>query len=235
LNCHKAKNITCAKKGKAPLQASGEVKSATAPTKPSADPDAMDIDAVYLNVAASILTLAQNAKWKELMKDRCYTCGDRTHCSKDCGVRKDRKPCGHCEGKGHTKAVCLRCYAGLAPGPAPKRSEKPSCRAAIGPLEDDKDQPFDLGVSPDTSDSASATAGNDNKTALKLGASTSGKKNKNKNKAVVESSEPGKLRPMFLNTSPDNLRARLACMMATNQELLENLKVAQAATVDPGF
>jgi hypothetical protein len=62
LNCCEAKNITCAKKGKAPLQASGEAKSATAPTKPSADPDTMDIDAMYLNVAALILTLAQNTK-----------------------------------------------------------------------------------------------------------------------------------------------------------------------------
>jgi hypothetical protein len=158
LNRREAENITRAKKGKAPLQASGDAKSATAPTKPSADPDAMDVDAVYLSVAASILNSAQNAKWKEIMKDRCYACGDKTHRSKECSVRKDRKPCGHCEGKGHTRAVCLRRYAGLAAGPAPKRSEKPSRRAAVGRLEDDEDQPFDLGVSPDASDSASAAA-----------------------------------------------------------------------------
>jgi hypothetical protein len=232
LNRREAENITRAKKGKAPLQASGEAKSATTPTKPSADPDAMDVDAVYLSVAASILTSAQNAKWKELMKDRCYACGDRTHRSKECGVRKDRKPCGHCEGKGHTKAVCLRRYAGLAPGPPPKRSEKPSRRAAGGRLEDDEDQPFDLGVSPDASDSASAAASDDDEPLLKLGALTSGKKKKNKKKAAVESSEPGELRPMFLDASPDDLRAQLARVMATNQELLENLKVAQAAAVD---
>jgi hypothetical protein len=235
LNRRKAENITCAKKGKAPLQASGEAKLVTTPTKPSADPDTMDVDAVYLSVAASILTLAQNAKWREIMKDRCYACGDRTHCSKECGVRKDRKPCGHCEGKGHTKAVCLRCYAGLAPGPAPKCSEKPSRRAAVGRLEDDEDQPFDLGVSPDALDSASAAAGDDDKPLLKLGASTSGKKKKNKKKAVVESSEPSELQPMFLDALPDDLRAQLARMMATNQELLKNLKVVQAAAVDSGF
>jgi hypothetical protein len=62
LNRRKAKNITRAKKGKAPLQASGEAKSATALTKPSADPDAMDLNAVYLSVAASILTSTQNTK-----------------------------------------------------------------------------------------------------------------------------------------------------------------------------
>jgi hypothetical protein len=239
LNRREAENITCAKKGKAPLQASGDAKSATAPTKPSANPDAMDVDAVYLSVAASILTSVQNAKWKEIMKDRCYACGDRTHHSKECGVRKDHKPCGHCEGKGHTKAVCLCRYAGLAAGPAPKRSEKPSRRAAVGRLEDNEDQPFDLGVSPDASDSASAAAGDDDELLLKLGASTSGKKKKNKKKVAVESSEPGELRPMFLNASPDDLRAQLARVMATNQELLENLKVAQAAAMDaatdPGF
>jgi hypothetical protein len=234
LNRREAENITRAKKGKAPLQASREAKLATAPTKPSADPDAMDVNAVYLSVTASILTSAQNAKWKEIMKDRCYVCSDRTHHSKECGVRKDRKPCNHCEGKGHTKAVCLRCYAGLAPGPAPKRSKKPSCRAAVSRLEDNEDQPFNLGVSPDVLDSASAAAGDDNKPLLKLGALTSGKK-KNKKKAVVKSSEPGELQPMFLNASPDDLRAQLARMMATNQELLKNLKVAQAAAVDPGF
>jgi hypothetical protein len=232
LNRREAENITCAKKGKAPLQASGEAKLATAPTKPSADPDAMDVNAVYLSVAASILTSAQNANWKELMKDRCYACSDRTHRSKECGVRKDRKPCGHCEGKGHTKAVCLRRYAGLAPGPTPKHSKKPSRRAAVGHLEDNKDQPFDLGVSPDALDNASATAGDDNEPLLKLGALTSGKKKKNKKKAAVESSEPGELQPMFLDASPDNLRTQLARVMATNQELLENLKVAQAAAVD---
>jgi hypothetical protein len=37
---------------------------------------------------------------------------------------------------------------------------------------------------------------------------------------------------MFLDASPDNLCAQLARVMATNQELLENLKVAQAAAVD---
>jgi hypothetical protein len=126
LNRREAENITRAKKGKTPLQASGEAKSATAPTKPSANPDAMDVDAVYLSVAASILTLAQNAKWKELMKDRCYACGDRTHRSKECGVQKDRKPCGHCEGKGHTKAVCLRRYAGLAAGPPQNAPRSPA-------------------------------------------------------------------------------------------------------------
>jgi hypothetical protein len=150
-------------------------------------------------------------------------------------VRKDHKPCGHCEGKGHTKAVCLRRYAGLAPGPAPKCSEKPSHRAAVARLKDNKDQPFDLRVSPDASDSASAAASDNDEPLLKLGALTSGKKNKNKKKAAAESTEPGELRPMFLNASPDNLRAQLARMMATNQELLENLKVAQAAAVDPGF
>jgi hypothetical protein len=232
LNRREAENITRAKKGKAPLQASGDTKSATAPTKPSADPDAMDVDAVYLSVAASILNSAQNAKWKEIMKDRCYACGDKTHRSKECSVRKDRKPCGHCEGKGHTRAVCLRRYAGLPTGPAPKRSEKPSRRAAVGRLEDDEDQPFDLGVSPDASDSASAAAGDDDEPLLKLGASTSGKKKKNKKKPAVESSEPGELRPMFLDASPDDLRAQLARVMAANQELLENLKVAQAAAVD---
>jgi hypothetical protein len=235
LNRRKAKNITCAKKGKAPLQASGEAKSATALTKPSADPDTMDVDTVYLNVAASILTSAQNAKWKELMKDRCYACGDRAHRSKECGVQKDRKPCGHCEGKGHTKAVCLHRYAGLAPGPAPKRSEKPSRRAAVGCLEDDEDQPFDLGVSPDVLDSASAAAGDDDEPLLKLGALTSAKKKKNKKKVAVESSEPGELWPMFLDASPNDLRAQLARMMATNQELLKSLKAAQAANVDLGF
>jgi hypothetical protein len=80
--------------------------------------------------------------------------------------------------------------------------------------------------------SASAAAGDDNEPLLKLGASTSGKKKKNKKKAAVESSEPGELRPMFLDASPDDLRAQLARVMATNQELLENLKVAQAAAVD---
>jgi hypothetical protein len=232
LNRREAENITRAKKGKVPLQASGEAKSATALTKPSADPDAMDIDAVYLSVAASILTLAQNAKWKEIMKDRCYTCGDRTHRSKECGVRKDHKPCGHCEGKGHTKAVCLRRYAGLAPGPTPKRSEKPSRHAAVGCLEDNKDQPFDLRVSPDASDSTSAAAGDNDELLLKLGASTSGKKNKNKKKTAVRSSEPGELRPMFLDALPNDLCTQLARVMATNQELLENLKIAQAAAVD---
>jgi hypothetical protein len=124
LNCHKAENITCAKKGKAPLQASGEAKSVTIPTKPSVDPDAMDINTVYLNVAASILTLVQNAKWKELMKDRCYVCGDKTHCSKECGVWKDCKPCGHCEGKGHTQlCACTALLAWpLAPLPSAPRS-----------------------------------------------------------------------------------------------------------------
>jgi hypothetical protein len=235
LNHHEAENITCAKKGKAPLQASGETKSATAPTKPSADPDAMDVDTVYLNVTASILTLVQNAKWKEIMKDRCYACSDKTHCSKECGVWKDRKLCGHCEGKGHTKAVCLRRFAGLAPGPAPKCSKKPSHHAAISRFKDNEDQPFDLGVSPDVSDSASAAAGDNNKTVLKLGASTSGKKKKNKKKAAVESSEPGELQPMFLNTSPDDLRNQLAKMMKVNQELLDNLKATQAAAMGSGF
>jgi hypothetical protein len=235
LNRCKAKNITCAKKGKAPLLASREAKLVTAPTKPPADPNAMDVNAVYLSVAASILTSAQNAKWKEIMKDRCYACGDKTHHSKECGVQKDHKPCSHCEGKGHTKAVCLRHYAGLAPGPAPKRSKKPSRCAAVGCLKDNKEQPFDLGVSPDVSDSASAAAGDNDEPLLKLGALTSGKKNKNKKKAAVKSSEPGELRPMFLNASPNDLRAQLARMMATNQELLENLKVAQATAVDPGF
>jgi hypothetical protein len=235
LNRRKAENITQTKKGKVPLQASGEAKSATTPTKPSADPDAMDVDAVYLNVAASILTLAQNAKWKELMKDRCYACGDKLHRSKECSVRKDHKLCSHCEGKGHTQTVCLRCFAGLAPGPAPKHSKKPSHRVAVGCLEDNEDQPFDLGVSPDTSDSALAAAGNDDEAVLKLGASTSGKKKKNKKKVTVKSSEPGELRPMFLNASPDNLRNQLAKMMKVNQELLENLKVTQAVAVDLGF
>jgi hypothetical protein len=235
LNCCKAKNITCAKKGKALLQASGEAKSATTPTKPSADPDAMDVDAVYLNIAASILTSAQNAKWKELMKDRCYACGDKTHCSKECGVWKDRKLCGHCEGKGHTQTVCLCRFAGLAPGPTPKCSKKPSRHAAVGCLEDNKDQPFDLGVSPDALDSASAAAGDNNKTVLKLGTLTSGKKKNNKKKAAVESSEPGELWPMFLNASPNNLCTQLAHMMTTNQELLENLKEVQATATDPGF
>jgi hypothetical protein len=190
---------------------------------------------VYLNVTASILTWAQNAKWKEIMKDRCYTCGDKTHRSKECGVQKDHKPCGHCEGKGHTKAVCLRCFAGLAPGPAPKRSKKPSRHAAVGCLEDNKDQPFDLGVSPDVLDNASTAASDDGKTVLKLDALTSGKKNKNKKKATVESSEPGELQPMFLDASPNNLCNQLARMMKVNQELLENLKVAQAAATDLGF
>jgi hypothetical protein len=235
LNHCEAKNITCAKKGKAPLQASGEAKSATAPTKPSADPGTMDVDVVYLNVAASILTSAQNAKWKEIMRDRCYTCGNKTHRSKECGVRKDCKLCGHCEGKGHTKAVCLRHFTGLAPGPAPKCSKKPSHRTAVSRLEDNKDQPFDLGVSPDVSDSASATAGDDNKTVLKLGASTSGKQKKNKKKAAVKSSEPGELRPMFLDALPDDLRDQLAKMMKVNQELLDNLKDAQAAATGSGF
>jgi hypothetical protein len=184
LNRRKAKNITCAKKGKALLQASEDAKLATTPTKPSADPNAMDVDAVYLNVAASILTLVQNTKWKEIMKDRCYACGNKTHCSKECGVRKNRKLCGHCEVKGYTKAVCLHRFAGLAPGPAPKRFKKPNRCVAVSCLEDDKDQPFDLGVSPDALDSALAAAGDNNKTVLKLGASTSGKKkNKNKKKA----------------------------------------------------
>jgi hypothetical protein len=232
LNRREAENITCTKKGKAPLQASGEAKSATAPTKPSVDPGAMDVNAVYLNVAASILTSVQNAKWKEIMKDRCYVCGDKTHCFKECGVRKDHKPCGHCEGKGHTQTVCLHRFAGLAPGPAPKCSKKPSRHAAIGRLEDNKAQPFDLGVSPDVLDSASAATGDNDKTVLKLGALTSGKKKKNKKKAAVESSELGEFRPVFLDASPNNLRTQLACMMATNQELLENLKVAQAAAVD---
>jgi hypothetical protein len=235
LNRRKAENITHAKKGKAPLQASGDAKSATAPTKPSADPDAMDVDTVYLSVAASILTSTQNTKWKEIMKDRCYACSDRTHRSKECGVWKDRKPCGHCEGKGHTKAVCLHCYAGLAPGPAPKCSEKPNRRAAVGRLENNEDQPFNLGVSPDASDSASAAAGDNDEPLLKLGASTSGKKKKNKKKTAVESLEPGELRPLFLNASPDDLRAQLARVMATNQDLLENLKVAQAAAMNLGF
>jgi hypothetical protein len=44
LNRCEAKNITHAKKGKALLQASGEAKLATAPTKPSADPNTMDVD-----------------------------------------------------------------------------------------------------------------------------------------------------------------------------------------------
>jgi hypothetical protein len=75
-------------------------------------------------------------------------------------------------------------------------------------------------------------AGDDDEPLLKLGASTSAKKKKNKKKLAVESSEPGELRPMFLDASPDDLRAQLARVMATNQELLENLKVAQAAAVD---
>jgi hypothetical protein len=235
LNCCKAKNITCAKKGKAPLQASGEAKSATAPTKLSADPDTMDVNTVYLNVAASILTLAQNTKWKELMKDRCYACGDKTHRSKECGVRKDRKPFGHCEGKGYTQTVCLHHFDGLAPGPTPKCLEKPSHRAAISCLEDNKDQPFNLGVSPDALDSASAAAENDDKTVLKLGASTSAKKKKNRKKATVESSEPGEPQPMFLDTSPNNLCNQLAQMMKVNKELLEGLKEVQATTADLGF
>jgi hypothetical protein len=84
-------------------------------------------------------------------------------------------------------------------------------------------------------DSASAAAGDDNKTTLKLGASTSGKKKNNKKKAVVKSSEPGELRPMFLDASPDDLHAQLTHMMVTNQELLENLKEGQAAATDLGF
>jgi hypothetical protein len=170
------------------------------------------------------------------MKDRCYACSDKTHCSKECGVWKDCKPCGHCEGKGHTQTMCLRHFAGLVPRPAPKRLEKPSRHTAIGCLKDNKDQPFNLGVSPDAPDSASAAASDNNKPAvLKLGALTSAKRKKSKKKAAVKSSEPGELWSMFLNASPNNLHNQLTRMMKVNKELLKNLKEAQAAAADPGF
>jgi hypothetical protein len=235
-NCCKAKNITCAKKGKALLQALGDAQLATASTKHSLDPDAMDIDTMYLHIAALILTLAQNTKWKKAMKDQCYVCSDKNHCSKECSVQKDHKPCSHCKGKGHTQHMCLQCFAGLAPGAAPKRLEKPSCCAAIGCLKDNKEKPFNLGVSPDTLDSASAAAGDNDKPALKLATLSSAKRKKNKKKVVDKSSKPGKLKPTFLAAaSTTNLHNQLAKLQVLNTQLLNKLKDAQDAAVNLGF
>jgi hypothetical protein len=148
-----AENIICISNGKEPRY-SGASKSAdshAATHHKEKDSDAMDVDAVFLGIAASILTKEQNQQWRLKMKDRCYACGSKDHRSKDCRFCKDHTKCGHCEGEGHTQAVCLHRYAGMPAGPAPKRTCNPKCRAAVTRIEEVSDSEskddFDLGVS----------------------------------------------------------------------------------------
>jgi hypothetical protein len=97
------------------------------------------------------------------MKDRCYACGSKDHRSKDCRFCKDHTKCGHCEGKGHTQAVCLCCYASMPAGPAPKRTRNLKRCAAVACIKEISDSEskddFDLGVStakPETNPAAAS-------------------------------------------------------------------------------
>jgi hypothetical protein len=131
-----AENIICISNGKEPCY-SGASKSANshaATHHKEKDSNTMDIDAVFLGIAASILTKEQNQQWHLKMKDRCYACSLKDHRLKDCRFCKDHAKCGHCKGKGHTQAVCLQCYAGMPAGPAPKRTCNPKHRACHGPV-----------------------------------------------------------------------------------------------------
>jgi hypothetical protein len=114
------------------------------------DSNAMDVDAVYIGIAASILTKEQNVQWQAKMKDRCYACGSKDHCAKDCRFQRDHAKCGHCEAEGHTQAVCLRRFARLPAGPAPKRNKAPTWHANVARIEevsDSEEEDFNLRVS----------------------------------------------------------------------------------------
>jgi hypothetical protein len=148
-----AENIICISNSKEPryLGASKSANSHAATHHKEKDSNAMDVDAIFLGIAALILTKEQNQQWCLKMKDRCYACGLKDHRSKDCRFRKDHAKCGHCKGKGHTQAICLRRYAGMPAGPAPKRTCDPKRCAAVARIEEISDleskDDFNLGMS----------------------------------------------------------------------------------------
>jgi hypothetical protein len=158
-------NIICVSNGKEPRYsgASKSTNSHAGTHCKEKDSNAMDVDAVFLGIAALILTKEQNQQWHLKMKDRCYACSSKDHRSKDCRFHKDHAKCRHCKGKGHTQAICLRRYAGMPAGPAPKRTRNLKCRAAVARIKEISDleskDDFDLGVStakPETNPAAAS-------------------------------------------------------------------------------
>jgi hypothetical protein len=213
-----AENIIRVSNGKEPRY-SGASKSANshaATHRKEKDSDAMDVDAVFLGIAASILTKEQNQQWRLKMKDRCYACSSKDHRLKDCRFRKDHAKCGHCEGEGHTQAVCLRRYAGMPAGPAPKRTRDPKRRAAVARIEEvsdsESEDDFDLGVStakPETDPAA---------TSATLAASTADPK-KRKTRKKVQTADTKESNPA--PAASTSTKAASSTIWANNQLLLE--------------
>jgi hypothetical protein len=229
-----AENIIRVSNGKEPcyLGASKSADSHAGTHRKEKDSDAMDIDAVFLGIAALILTKEQNQQWRLKMKDRCYACGSKDHCSKDCCFQKDHAKCRHCKGKGHTQAVCLRRYTSMPAGPAPKRTCNPKCRAAVAHVEEASDSEskddFDLGVStakPETNPAAASAT---------LAASMADpKKHKTRKKvstADAKESHPAPAASTSAKAASGTiwannqllLEAKIACLEKLNSELLKD-------------
>jgi hypothetical protein len=229
-----AENIIRVSNGKEPRY-SGASKSSdshAATHRKEKDSDAMDVDAVFLGIAASILTKEQNQQWRLNMKDRCYACSSKDHRSKDCRFCKDHAKCGHCKGEGHTQAVCLRRYAGMPAGPAPKRTHNPKRRAAVVRIKEISDSEskddFDLGVSTAKLETDPAAA------SATLAASTADPKKRKMRKKVLtadaKESHPAPAASTSTKAASStiwandqlSLEAKIACLEKLNSELLKD-------------
>jgi hypothetical protein len=211
-------NIIRILNGKEPcyLGASKSANSHTGTHRKEKDSNTMDVNAVFLGIAASILTKEQNQQWRLKMKDRCYACGSKDHRLKDCRFCKDHAKCGHCKGKGHTQAVCLCCYAGMPAGPTLKRTCNPKRCTAVARIKEVSDSEskddFDLGMStakPETNLAAASAT---------LAASTADlKKRKTRKKVSTADAKESHSAP----AASTSTKAASGTIWANNQLLLE--------------
>ncbi|KAK7019688.1 hypothetical protein VNI00_018011, partial [Paramarasmius palmivorus] len=95
--------------------------AAPAPTFPTRDPNAMDIDANRTR-----------ADWLRLMNGKCFSCGSTEHRQRDGG--HEREICNWCRRNGHREAVCFNRWLGRPRGTSGQRvaaTETPTTEQAL--------------------------------------------------------------------------------------------------------
>ncbi|KAK7016752.1 hypothetical protein VNI00_018829 [Paramarasmius palmivorus] len=95
--------------------------AAPAPTFPTRDPNAMDIDANRTR-----------ADWLRLMNGKCFGCGSTEHRQRDGG--HEREICNWCRRNGHREAVCFNRWLGRPRGTSGQRvaaTETPTTEQAL--------------------------------------------------------------------------------------------------------
>jgi hypothetical protein len=192
--------------------------------KPKKDKNAMDLDATYMSIAASLLTQAQHKEWSNKMKGRCFACTSSSHSVKDCHFHWDGAKCSWCTHPSHSQAACLQCFAGHPQGPPPPCQHSVNV-AHINKIDSWEESNFDLSVA---SAKLSVPKSDNKALAVSILAMTLALgKDKGKKKATTKKPKADLSTNVTTLSSTSEADRHITQLKHMNQELLAQLKASQ--------